>query len=84
MPRYEAKREPGNMDNYISCGNCYKCKQCGVIILAAQVARPIHFRELPGSGSGECQYETVPYCPDCDNHPEFHGTPIIVSINDMY
>ena len=72
----EEKRAPGNMDNYVKDGKGYKCKDCGGTILGAEVAHPVHLREMPGAGSGECQYETLPYCPNCEKQPSFHGAPV--------
>lgn len=49
---------------------------CGEIVRAAQVAHPIWDSPFPCSGSGRCQYETVPYCPKCEEKPDYHGSPI--------
>ena len=76
----DQKREPGNMDNYEKRDDEYHCKTCGSPIMAAQVAHPIHFREMPGAGAGECQYEDIPYCPNCERKPSFSGTPIETSM----
>lgn len=54
----------------------YECAQCGNEILSATVAHPIHDGPFPLSGSGECHYEAVPYCPRCEKKPDFHGTPV--------
>jgi len=70
------KRAPGNMDNYVKDGEGYKCKDCGGTIFDGKVAHPVHLREMPGAGFGECQYETVPYCPNCEKEPNFHGAPV--------
>lgn len=53
-----------------------ECAQCGGEVLAAKVAHPVHDGLFPLSGSGECRYETVPYCPRCEVKPAFHGAPI--------
>lgn len=58
-------------------GKGYKHK-CGETIMAAQVAHPIWDGPFPMSGSGQCHYETVPYCPKCETKPSFHGAPIDV------
>ncbi len=71
------KRAPGNLENYVRDGDGYKCKDCGATIMGAQVAHPVHDGIFPGSGSGECRYETVPYCPNCEQEPSFHGAPIV-------
>jgi hypothetical protein len=54
----------------------FVCRDCGADIMGAQVAHAIHDGPFPLSGSGRCEYETVPYCPKCDPLPSFHGTPI--------
>jgi len=54
----------------------YKCRNCGETILASQIAHPIWDELFPFSGSGKCYYEEVPYCPKCQQKPEFHGSPI--------
>ena len=51
---------------------------CGTEILAAQVAHAVWDGPFPLSGSGRVHYETVPYCPHCEEEPNFHGTPIQV------
>lgn len=72
------KRVAGDMKNY--AGNPedgYVCRECDGPVLGAQVAHPIHSRMMPGAGSGECQYEMVPYCPNCDKKPNYHGAPVL-------
>jgi len=54
----------------------YKCSQCDGEILGTEVAHPIWDGPFPCSGSGRCHYETVPYCPNCEEKPSFHGSPI--------
>jgi hypothetical protein len=70
------KREPGDLSNYTKDGDGYKCTTCGAKILGANVAHPVHFREMPGAGGGDCKYETVPYCPNCEKKPNFNGAPV--------
>jgi hypothetical protein len=73
----DEKRAPGDMKNY--AGNPedgYVCRECDGPILGARVAHPIHTKLMPGAGSGECRYETVPYCPNCDKTPNFNGAPV--------
>ena len=70
------KREPGHIKNYVKNGEGYTCKDCGGAILGGKVEHPVHLREMPGAGSGECQYETIPYCPNCDKEPNFYGAPV--------
>lgn len=56
----------------------YQCTTCKSDILAAQVAHPIWDSPIPCSGSGRVHNETVPYCPKCEQKPDFNGTPIEV------
>lgn len=52
----------------------YICGTCGSEIQGTKVAHPIHDGPFPLSGAGKCQYETVPYCPKCEEEPNFHGS----------
>ena len=70
------KREPGNMENYVKNGDGWKCKDCGADILGSQVAHPVWIRGFAGGGGDECKHETVPYCPNCEKKPDFHGAPV--------
>lgn len=77
LERHEhEKREPGNMNNYVKDGDGWKCKDCNAIIISARVAHPVHFHGMHGAGGGECKYETVPYCPNCEKQPNFNGAPV--------
>jgi len=49
---------------------------CGATILIARIAHPIWDGPFQGSGSGRCQYELWPFCPQCEEEPSFHGSPI--------
>lgn len=49
---------------------------CGETVMAAVIAHPIWDGPFPMSGSGRCQNENVPYCPKCEEKPDFHGAPI--------
>lgn len=49
---------------------------CGTQIMGEEVAHPVWDSPIPCSGSGRCEYETVPYCPKCETKPNFHGSPI--------
>lgn len=69
------KRKPSNMENYVKNGDGWKCKDCEADILGAQVARPVWIRGFAGGG-GECRYDTLPYCPNCEKKPNFHGAPV--------
>ena len=70
------KRAPGNKDHYVRDGEGYKCKDCGGRVSRVQVAHPVHLRAMPGVGSGECRYERILYCPNCDKKPDLHGAPV--------
>ncbi len=50
--------------------------RCGVEIQGRKVAHPIHDGPFPLSGGGRVHYETVPFCPECETEPNFHGSPI--------
>lgn len=52
----------------------YHCATCGSTIQAAKVAHPIHDGPFPLSGSGKCEYENVPYCPQCETQPSLRGS----------
>lgn len=51
---------------------------CGAEIMTARRAHPIWDGPFPMSGRGRCHYEMVPYCPNCEEEPDFHGAPILV------
>jgi len=51
-----------------------QCNTCGSEIMGATVAHPIHDGPFPLSGSGQCHYEEVPYCPKCEQKPNYHGS----------
>lgn len=72
----DEKRDPGDMNNYVKEGEGYKCKDCATGILGAQVAHSVHIKGMGGAGTGECEYSTVPYCPNCEKKPDFYGTPV--------
>jgi rubrerythrin len=75
----DQKRAPGNEKNWKKVSENppkWVCKDCGATIMAATVAHPIW--DGPGaSGSGECDYEKIGYCPNCEKKPGFHGAAII-------
>lgn len=54
----------------------FVCRDCGGDIMGKRVAHAIHDGPFPLSGSGQCEYETVPYCKKCDAEPSFHASPI--------
>jgi len=74
----EYLRKVGSQIIYKPNGENYQCLKCGSEIVAAQVAHPIWDGPFPMSGSGQCHYESVPYCTKCEEKPNFHGSPITV------
>lgn len=50
---------------------------CGTTLLSVTVAHPIHDGPWPGSGSGRCEYESISYCPRCQQKPSSQGEPIV-------
>ena len=56
----------------------WKCNDCGSDIMSATVAHPIHDGPFPLSGSGQCHYEDVPYCPKCEEKPNYNGSSITI------
>ena len=59
-------------------GQELKCSDCGSGIMSATVAHPIHDGPFPLSGSGQCHYEQVPYCPKCEEKPNYNGSFITI------
>ena len=57
----------------------YQCNDCSSDIMSSIVAHPIHDGPFPLSGSGQCHYEQVPYCPKCEEKPNYNGSFITVS-----
>ena len=72
MPTEEKYRKTNDPENPSVC------VKCGATIMAETVARPIWDGPFPCSGSGQCEYEDVPYCPNCEKKPSFYGRPIKV------
>lgn len=68
--RIDSEDEQGNQT--------YVCDSCNGEIMTATVAHSIHDGPFPNSGSGRCHYESVPYCPQCEEEPDLHGSPIRV------
>lgn len=79
----DEKREPGNEKNWRQVkgedGQVkeWRCNTCEALILNARVAHPIWWSE--GAGGGECKYEDIGYCPNCEKKPDFHGYPVTES-----
>lgn len=61
----------------------YVCADCGTRILTVTVAHPIWVEESGDSGFGECEYEKVLYCPNCEAEPDSHSKPVYVSLEDL-
>ncbi len=73
------KLSPGNFARYEKDGDGgFRCKECHAVILSQRVAHPIWDGPSPMSGHGECRYEEVPYCPNCERKPNFSGAPITI------
>ncbi len=75
------ERKPGKDFEYKQVGGKeggYVCTSDSQEIMGARVAHPIWDGPFPMSGSGRCEYETVPYCSKHEQKPDFHGTPIEV------
>lgn len=73
---YESRRD--SPVTYVCRDGKYVCSKCGGGIDAENRAHPIHDGPFPLSGSGQCYYEQVPYCPKCETKPAFHGSFITV------
>lgn len=72
----EYQRKEGNEIAYKDFNGKITCTKCGGIAEGAQIAHAIWDGPFPMSGSGKCDYETVPYCPNCEKKPDYHGKPI--------
>ena len=49
--------------------------RCGSVVMGAKVAHSVWDKRFACAGGGEVQYETVPYCPTCQEKPSFYGGP---------
>jgi uncharacterized protein with PIN domain len=74
----EYHRRRGSDKVYRISEEGFRCIDCNSEIKVVRVAHPIHDGPFPLSGSGRCHYEEVPYCPKCEEEPNFHGSPITV------
>lgn len=79
----EFMRKPGNSIVYKVSKDekgkfSYNCVSCEGVIMSATVAHSIHDGPFPLSGSGRCEYEEVPYCQNCEEKPNYHGSPITI------
>lgn len=52
----------------------YTCGTCGAKILAVTIIHSIHGRPEVLAGSGRVVKEYVPYCPNCEEKPNFTGS----------
>ena len=69
-------RKQGSSIIYKQTQRGYECTGCQSEIMSATVVHPIHDGPFPLSGSGQCEYEEVPYCQKCEKRPEYNGVPI--------
>jgi len=74
----EYHRKKGSKIVYKKIKDGFECVECGSEIMAGKVAHSIWDGPFSMSGSGKCHYEDVPYCPKCEEKPNFNGTPIDV------
>jgi len=44
----------------------WECARHKILVLAETVAHPVWDGPFPMSGSGKCEYEEIPYCPECE------------------
>lgn len=51
----------------------YRCWECDAEVLAKVRHMSIHNGPAPGSGFGEVEQYTHPYCPQCEPEPPDHG-----------
>ncbi|MDD2678685.1 MAG: hypothetical protein PHT91_00710 [Candidatus Nanoarchaeia archaeon] len=70
---YVRNKDSGVVYRHLNNGDL-ECVSCGSEILGARVAHPVHNGPFPLSGSGQCRYEDVPYCPKCEKKPNGHGS----------
>jgi ribosomal protein L37AE/L43A len=75
------QRKKGSSVIYLKIEDGYKCVTCGSEIITRGIAHPIWDGPFDLSGSGKCQYEQVPYCPKCEEKPNFSGSPITFKNN---
>ena len=54
----------------------YQCTNCESVIVQVTRSHPIWDGPGPCSGGGQCEYESVPYCPTCEEKPSITGWPI--------
>ena len=69
-------RKRGTEIIYKKVSDGYECNSCGGEIMSATVAHPIWDGPFPLSGSGKVKNEEVPYFPNCEEEPNFNGSPI--------
>ena len=62
-------------------GKNYECVDCGSVIQTSGGYRPLHEGPFDGAGFGEVFREEVPYCPKCEQPPQFYTTPIRIPTN---
>lgn len=60
-----------------SDGSC--THKCGTDLLGKRVAHPVWHKTWDGlpAGGGEVDYDTVPYCPKCQQEPVSNGRSVL-------
>ena len=68
---YERKKESETV--YVNVKNGYSCLDCGVGIEAVTIYHSVHDTDdlIPLSGHGDVKEEEIPYCPNCEEKPEY-------------
>ena len=59
---------------YVLNRESFCCSVCNGDILVAEVSHPVHDGPFALSGSGRCEQEYVPYCPQCEEEPNSNGS----------
>src|SRR3989344_2865453 len=73
--RYEHNAATGGIYVKAPDAECFSHLACGTDISIADVAHSIWERGT-NAGCGEVVREAVPFCPNCELQPQFHGRPV--------
>ena len=73
--RYEHNAATGGIYVKAPDAECFSHLACGTDISIADVAHSIWERGTC-AGWGEVVREAVPFCPNCEPQPQFHGRPV--------
>ncbi len=74
---YRRQIQERTMDKYVKQSDgTYICRDCSSVVQKVKVAHPFWNGLTPQSGTGECLYGKVPYCPACEKPSDFHGLPV--------